>query len=85
MSDIMNRLKEMCKYELGDNIENIKECISFYVNDVENKVIVKNYNDEIDIIDIIGFNFKVNNYEYLQQFQYCYSFNDCEIIEFDLD
>lgn len=81
---IRKTIQDMLEIEFNSNIKDIKD-ISFFIDDEHNNLIVKNYDSDSDIISCIDLYFRVNGYEYLQQFQYLYCFNDCEIIEFDLE
>ena len=81
---IRKTIQHMLEIEFNSNIKDMEDVL-FFIDDEHNKLIVKNYDCGIDIVDSIGFYFNVNNYEYIQQFQYLYNFNECEIVEFDLE
>lgn len=81
---IRETIQNMLEIEFNSNIKDMKD-MSFFIDDEHNKLIVKNYDSDNDIVSCIDLYFIVNGYEYLQQFQYLYCFHDCEIIEFDLE
>ena len=82
--EIKETLEIMLKIEYNSSIKDM-ENVNFFIDDENNKLIVKNYNSDYEFIDDINGYFIVNDYEYIQQFQNFYVFNECEIIEFDLD
>ena len=82
--EIRNTLQRMLKIEYESSIKDMKD-VYFFIDDEHNKLIVKNYDSDLELIDCIQMYFMVNDYEYIQQFQYMYTFNECEIIEFDLE
>lgn len=83
-TEIRNSLNRMLEIEFDSSIKDMKN-VYFFIDDKNNKLIVKNYDVNIEIIECIGWYLNVNDYEYIQQFQYLHSFNECEIIEFDLE
>lgn len=82
-NQIKECLEEMCKIEFDKSLSEMKKTY-FFIDDINNKLIIKNYDDNIEFTDWIGMYLDIQNYEYLQYFQIGYTFNDCEIIEFDL-
>lgn len=77
-------IQNMLEIEFDSNIKDMENTY-FFIDDEHNKLIVKNYDCDIEIIDCIQLYFNVVEYNYLQQFQYMYCFHECEIIEFDLE
>ena len=84
MMSIKECLERMCEIEFGCKLSDMKKTF-FFIDDVNNKLIIKNYDDEIEFTDFINAYVNVFDYEYLQYFQLGYTFNECEIIEFELD
>lgn len=81
---IRETLQEMLKIEFDSSIKDMEKTF-FFIDDEHCKLIVKNYDSDIEIVDYIDVYFKVLDYEYIQYFQIGYTFNKYELIEFDLD
>lgn len=82
--EIKNTLESMLEIEYDSSIETLDN-VRFYIDDTNNKIIIKNYDSYIEFVDCMRAYFIVNDYEYIQQFRYMYNFYDCEIIEFDIE
>ena len=77
-------LREMCKIEFGKSMSEMTKT-EFYIDDENNKIIVKNYDDDITFDEIIPCYLDILDYNYLQYFQIGYTFNKFEIIEFEVN
>ena len=84
-TEIRNSLNRMLEIEFdSSSIKDMKN-VYFFIDDENNKLMVKNYDENIELVEYIEMYLNVNDYEYIQQFQYLYSFNEYELIEFDLE
>lgn len=83
-TEIRNSLNRMLDIEFDSSIKDMKN-VYFFIDDENNKLMVKNYDESMELVDCIGWYLNVNDYEYIQQFQYLYSYNEYELIEFDLE
>ena len=77
-------LKEMCRIEFGKKLSEMKKT-SFFIDDENERLIIKNYDDNIKFDEIIPIYLSVLGWEYHEYFQIGYSFNEFELIEFELD
>jgi len=82
--DMKMCLREMCRIEFGKSMSEMSKT-SFFIDDENERLLIKNYDDDIVFDEIIPIYLNVLNWEYLQYFQIGYSFNEFELIEFEID
>lgn len=82
--EIKKCLKEMCRIEFGKKLSEMKKT-SFFIDDENERLIIKNYDNNIIFDEIVPIYLNVLGWEYIQYFQISYTFNEFEIIEFELD
>lgn len=79
-------LRRMFKIEYDCELENLNDIgLQYYINPFDKEISFKNYNENIDLVYLMNCYFDVENYEYIQQFKYLYDFNECEIINFEIN
>lgn len=83
-TEIRDTLQRMLKIEYNCSIKDMEK-VFFFIDDKNNKLMVKNYDSDIEILDCIDCYFNIIDYNYIIYFQIGYSFNEYELIEIDLD
>lgn len=81
---IRETLQNMLKIEYDSNIKEMPN-VSFFIDDENCKLMIKNYDSDVDYLYLIDVYFDVVDYNYIQEFQYLYTFNEFELIEFELN
>lgn len=82
-TEIKMILREMCKIEFGKKMSEMNKT-EFYIDDENDKLIIKNYDDNIVFDEIIPCYLNVDEWKYIQYFRIGYTFNEFEIIEFEI-